>query len=139
MPAVDNSITQQTANVALTNVEANLTPGSAPNGISMPPMPSGRTMPIAICFVHIPNVTGVSAGASLTVNVRVGSLTGSIIASGVSTNNGAGVGALHPGTVVALVPAGTGAIFVGGVLSAGTATVIDSAAAPTAVAFIFLD
>jgi hypothetical protein len=139
MPAVDNSITQQTANIALTATEANLTPGSAPNGISMPPMPSGRSTPIAIAFVHIPNVTGVSAGASLTVNVRTGSLAGTIIASGVNTNNGAGVGAFHPGTVVALVPAGTGAIFIGGVLSAGTATVANSAAAPTAVAFIFLD
>lgn len=89
-----------------------------------------EAIPGQLAFVSIPQVTGLAAGATVTVTIqRVD--TGANIGAATATNTGAGAGACGPITVVAAIPAGmAGAIQVNAVVSSGTGTASASATAP---------
>lgn len=90
----------------------------------------GEAIPGQLVFAYLPQVTGLSAAATVTVTLqRVD--TGTNIGAATATNTGAGAGACGPIIVVAAVPAGmAGMVQVNAVVSAGTGSAPASGTAP---------
>lgn len=75
-----------------------------------------------------PQVTGVAAGASVTITIAIG---GTTIGTAVATNSGAGAAAVGPIRCVGVCPAGAqGVATVSGVMSSGTGTLVGAATTP---------
>lgn len=134
------ALTLASGNVGLTTAAANLF-GANPTALSIPSGGGGIVLPdpwgIAICAFSA--VTGISAGATVTVNVV--NQAGTTIGQGTEVNQGAG--SANVGSIVVLAPlrgdnvagiARTTAINAQGLVSAGTGTTVGSAAAPGVLA-----
>jgi hypothetical protein len=137
MPSVDGTIQTVTGNVSLSVTEAQIAQFTA----ATPFVGPGRTTPWGLVEVNLPNVTGVAAGASVTLNIRLGTTSsGTLIGSAVATNSGAGVAAVGGFGARALIPAGSeGALYIGAVTSSSTATAVATATAPIVVVVWNLD
>lgn len=128
MAPVDGIINQVTGNVSLTTVEAQVAQFTVPQPANI----QVRNTPWAVVEVALPNVTGLAAGASITLNIRAGTTSGgTLLGSATATNTGAGAAAVGGISAMCAIPAGTeGAIFVGALVSSGTGTAAASATAP---------
>jgi hypothetical protein len=137
MPPIDGTIQQVTSNVALTTTEAQVAQFTVPQPANL----QSRTTPWAVVEVAIPNVTGLAAGASVTINIRAGTTSsGTLIGSATGTNTGAGANAVGGISAMAAIPATTeGAIYVGALVSSGTGTAVASATAPILIATVTYD
>lgn len=137
-PLVDNSVTIQAANVALTNAETSITPVNAATGIPIPAAGPGRSGFIANATLHIPNITGLTAGSTVTINFRSGTTTGGTLVA--SALVGTGTAQTSCGVDVTVpIPAGVQNLFVGAILSAATGTANGSATAPITVTLELFD
>ena len=96
-------------------------------GLALPTTPP----PGGIATVNIPEITGVAAGATVTVQL-IRTDTNAVIGNGVAQNTGAGSGAVGPINFDAVVPQlPTGAtVQVQAAVSSGTATCQGSATSP---------
>lgn len=136
MPTVDNALQTNTGATALSTTEAGVISGT---GVPLLEQGPGRVTPPALAFAYIPQITGLAAGASVTLNLRAGTtIAGTIFGSATITNSGAGSASVGPLIAVGLVPPGTENLFPCAVASSGTPSASGSATAPVIAGALYL-